>query len=296
MAVFRYYPENLSAHDKELEKKIIRHSFFFAIFFVALFWLVEIMGEIFGLDLTKAGIFPLTLRGLPGILTSPFIHSGYNHLLSNSLPFFVLLFALVYYYRSLSYRIYFQLYLLAGLCVWLAGRPAWHIGASGVVYALAAFHFTSGVIRNDLRLLVISVVVVFLYGGMVWGVLPLKPEISWESHLWGAVSGILLAIYYRRFRIRRQKFDWEEEQTEDSTDEMENLEDVKDLRDVKEIKDGKDAVREEGKTEDTAFFSPEGSPLPPVDTTTPVPSFGPAISTARHHPAGTSEKKGAPEE
>ncbi len=255
MAVFRYYPENLSAHDKELEKKIIRHSFFFAIFFVALFWLVEITGEIFGLDLTKAGIFPLTLRGLPGILTSPFIHSGYNHLVSNSVPFFILLFALVYYYRNLSYRIYFQLYLLAGLCVWLAGRPAWHIGASGVVYALAAFHFTSGVIRNDLRLLVISVVVVFLYGGMVWGVLPIKPEISWESHLWGAISGILLAIYYRRFRIRRQKFDWEEEPVEEGEED------------------------EMAKTEDTTLPPPEGSPFPPVGSTTPVPSFGPATST-----------------
>lgn len=218
MAVFRYYPDDLSAHDKELEKKIIRHSFLFAFFFVALFWLTEILSELFGLDLHKGGIFPLTLRGLPGILTAPFIHSGYNHLVSNTIPFFILLFALVYYYRSLSYRIFFQMYLLAGICVWLAARPSWHIGASGVVYALAAFHFVSGIIRNDLRLLVLAIVVVFLYGGMVWGVLPLKPEVSWESHLWGALSGILLAIYYRRYRIPRKPFDWEEESPEEEDD------------------------------------------------------------------------------
>ena len=192
--------------------------------------------------------------------------------------------------------------------MWLAGRPSWHIGASGVVYALAAFHFTSGVIRNDLRLLVLSVVVVFLYGGMVWGVLPLKPEVSWESHLWGAVSGILLAIYYRRFRIRRQKFDWEEEETEDCPEEMEKAKVLADMDDLKEVKE---MAKEEGKTEDPALFPPEGSPMPPVATSTPVPSFGPAISTAPQLSHGqpspqkqsgetpgiqTSEKKGTPAE
>ncbi len=221
MAVFRYYPEDPSHYDKTLEKKIARHSFLFALFFTLLFWLVEILSELFGLDLHRGGIFPLSLRGLPGILTSPFIHSGYNHLVSNTIPFFILLFALVYYYRGLSYRIFFQMYLLAGVCVWLAARPAWHIGASGVVYALAAFHFTSGVIRNDLRLLVLAIVVVFLYGGMVWGILPLKPEVSWESHLWGALSGITLAVYYRRYRIRRRKFDWEEEPSGEESSEEE---------------------------------------------------------------------------
>jgi membrane associated rhomboid family serine protease len=211
MGIFRYYPEDQSAHDKELDKRIFRHSFAFAFFFVFLFWLVRIIEDIFSLDLYKGGIYPLHLKGLPGILTSPFIHSGYEHLISNTLPFFILLFALVYYYRSLSYRIFFQIYLLAGICVWLAARESWHIGASGVVYGMAAFHFASGVIRNDLRLLVISVVVVFLYGGMIWGMLPIKPEISWESHIAGGVSGVIMALAYRKYTIRRKKFDWEDE-------------------------------------------------------------------------------------
>ena len=103
------------------------------------------------------------------------------------------------------------IYILSGICVWLIGRESWHIGASGIVYGLAAFHFTSGIIRNDLRLLIISVIVVFLYGGMVWGIFPLKPEISWESHLWGGISGVILAYWYRKHTIRRKKFDWEEE-------------------------------------------------------------------------------------
>lgn len=211
MTLFRYYPENHSAQNPELEKKIFRHSFLFAIFFVVVFWIVLALQVFFDLDLYKSGIYPHHLKGLPGIFLSPFIHSGYKHLISNSVSFFILLFALVYFYRKISYRIFFQIFLLSGICVWIAGRESWHIGASGVVYGMAAFHFTSGVIRNDLRLLVISVVVVFLYGGMIWGMLPLKPEISWESHLWGGVSGVLLAFYYRKFRLRREKFDWEEE-------------------------------------------------------------------------------------
>lgn len=211
MKVFRYYPGSLSDRDPELEKRIVRHSFLYAAFWVALFWLVLIIEEIFGLDLYRAGIYPLHLKGVPGILTSPFIHSGFGHLVSNSVPFFVLLFALIYYYRKIAYRIYFQIFLISGLCVWLGGRESWHIGASGVVYGLAAFHFTSGIIRNDLRLLTISAVVVFLYGGMIWGILPIKPGISWESHLWGGVSGVVLAIFYRRYAIVRKRFEWEDE-------------------------------------------------------------------------------------
>jgi hypothetical protein len=83
---------------------------------------------------------------------------------------------------------------------------------------MAAFHFVSGIIRNDVRLLTISVVVVFLYGGLIWGIFPIDPRISWEGHLWGAVSGIVMAFYYSKYKIRRFKFDWEEEDEEDDDD------------------------------------------------------------------------------
>ncbi|MCF6333072.1 MAG: rhomboid family intramembrane serine protease [Draconibacterium sp.] len=199
----------------KLEKKIFVHSLIFPAVFVFLFWVVEIIEQTTGLSFVKFGVYPLHLKGLPGILFAPFIHANFNHLISNSIPFFVLLFALIYFYRRISYRIFFQMYILAGLCVWLSGREAWHIGASGVIYALAAFHFVSGIIRNDIRLLTISVVVVFLYGGMVWGMLPINPDVSWESHLWGSISGIVLAIYYRRYILRRDKFDWEDEDDEE---------------------------------------------------------------------------------
>jgi membrane associated rhomboid family serine protease len=212
MGIFKYYPSNPRKLDPEMEKRIFLHSLVFPAAFIFVFWIVEIVEVTTSLSFVKLGVYPLHLKGLPGIIFSLFIHSGFNHLMSNSIPFFILLFMLIYFYRRISYQIFFLLYFLSGLSVWLAGREAWHIGASGVVYAMAAFHFVSGIIRNDVRLLTLSVVVVFLYGGLIWGIFPIDPEISWEGHLWGAVSGVVLAIYYRKYTIRRDKFDWEEEE------------------------------------------------------------------------------------
>ena len=216
MKLFNYYPSNPKKLDPELEKRIFFHSMVFPGAFVVAFWLVELIERTTTIDFVRLGVYPLHLKGLTGILFSPFIHSGFNHLMSNSIPFFILFFALIYFYRRISYRIFFLLYFLSGLTVWLAGREAWHIGASGVVYAMASFHLVSGIIRNDVRLLTLSIVVVFLYGGLIWGVFPIDPSISWEGHLWGAVSGIVIAFYYRRYQVRRDKFEWEEEEEEDN--------------------------------------------------------------------------------
>jgi len=227
MGIFNYYPANPRKLDPEMEKRIFVHSLVLPAAFVLVFWIIEIIERSLGISLVQFGVYPLHVKGLPGILFSPFIHSDFNHLISNSIPFFILMFALIYFYRRISYRIFIQLYLLAGICVWLSGREAWHIGASGVVYAMAAFHFVSGIIRNDVRLLTLSVVVVFLYGGMVWGMFPINPDVSWEGHLWGAVSGVVLAFYYRRYILRREKFDWEiEEEPEEMTPEETDLQDT----------------------------------------------------------------------
>jgi membrane associated rhomboid family serine protease len=211
MALFRYYPDNNDGSEKELEKKILFHSLLFPAIFIFIFWLLEFIEQTFDLSFAKFGVYPLHVEGLKGILFSPFIHSGYNHLMANTVPFFILLAALVYFYRRISYRIFTQIFIFSGICVWLGGREAWHIGASGVIYGMAAFHFVSGILRNDLRLLTVSIIVVFLYGSMFWGIFPLKPDVSWESHLWGAASGAALALYYRKYEIRRKKFDWEDE-------------------------------------------------------------------------------------
>jgi len=203
-----------------MEKRIFFHSLILPSVFVFVFWLVEIIEQTTGISLVRFGVYPLHLKGLPGILFSPFIHSNFNHLISNTIPFFILMFALIYFYRRISYQIFVQLFFLSGICVWFSGREAWHIGASGVVYAMAAFHFVSGIIRNDTRLLTLTVIVVFLYGGMIWGMFPINPDVSWEGHLWGAISGVVLALVYRKYTIRRDKFDWEEEEDEEEDEEI----------------------------------------------------------------------------
>ena len=221
MALFKYYPSNPKKLNPKMEKRIFFHSLILPAAFILVFWIIEIFEQTTGISLVRFGVYPMHLKGLPGILFSPFIHSDFNHLVSNSVPFFILLAMLIYFYRRISYQLFFLLYIFAGVCLWLFGREVWHIGASGVVYAMAAFHFVSGIIRNDVRLLTLSVTVVFLYGGLVWGLLPINPEISWEGHLWGAISGIVLALLYRKYTIRRDKFDWEDEEEEDQDTETE---------------------------------------------------------------------------
>ena len=212
MRLFNYYPTRDNNLDAGLEKKIFRYSMVLPGLFLLCFWLVYLVETLLQLDFAEFGIYPLELKGLKGILFSPFIHGGFKHLAANSVPFFVLSVSLFYFYRQLAYRIFFLLYFLSGLCVWLGGREAWHIGASGLIYGLGAFLFFSGIFRNDVKLLTISIIVVFLYGGMFWGIFPIEPSISWESHLWGSVSGFVLSIYYRKQGPQRSRYEWEDEE------------------------------------------------------------------------------------
>ena len=194
----RYYPGNYSDEQYELEKRIVRHSLFASGSFIFVLWLIKLFEVEFQLNFTTWGIYPLEIKGLPGIILSPLIHANFEHLIANTIPLFVLTFSLFFFYRKTSYTIFVLIYVLSGLCVWLGGREAWHIGASGVIYGLAAFLFLSGIISFNIRLLTISMVVSLVYGGMFWGIFPVKPEISWESHLWGGVSGLGLALFYRK--------------------------------------------------------------------------------------------------
>jgi membrane associated rhomboid family serine protease len=226
MSIFKYYPRNTDPIDKDTEKKIFKYSLLIPVAIVIVFWLVKLIENLYNLDFTSYGILPLHVEGLPGILLSPFIHSSYDHLVSNTVPFLILMFALLYFYRGLAYRIFFLIYILSGVCVWLGGRESWHIGASGIVYGLASFLFFSGVFRKDANLLTIGIIVVFLYGSMFWGIFPIKPEISWESHLWGSASGLMLAFYYRHQGPVRPVASWENEPDNEDSDDEEYKEDI----------------------------------------------------------------------
>jgi membrane associated rhomboid family serine protease len=225
MRIFNYYP-NRNETEAELEKKIFRYSLVIPCLFLCGFWLTFLVETLLHKNFTEFGIYPLEIKGLKGILFSPFIHANLAHLTANSVPFLVLSFSLFYFYRKLAYPIFFLLYFLSGLCVWLGGREAWHIGASGIIYGLGAFLFFSGIFRNDVKLLTIAIIVVFLYGGMFWGIFPIEASISWESHLWGTASGLILSLYYKGQGPQRTRYEWEDEHDQDPSCQIENNEEI----------------------------------------------------------------------
>jgi membrane associated rhomboid family serine protease len=194
-------------------------------FLVLIMWLVKIVEVLFELDFTTLGIWPLSLKGIPGIITSPFIHSDFRHLFNNSLPLFFLATALFYFYSDIAIKVSAWTWLITGISVWLAGRSAWHIGASGLVYGMASFLFFSGIIRKYFRLIALSLLIVFLYGSMVWGIFPgIYVNVSWEAHMLGFISGIILAIYYRNEGPREPVYDWMEEDALDEAEEGDGAE------------------------------------------------------------------------
>lgn len=156
--------------------------------------------------LPKLGVRPREISGLLGIITAPFFHSTYNingeidvsHILNNSIPFLLLGTMLFMYFKDLSYQIFIWLFIGTGVWLWSFGRPYNHIGASGIVYALFGFIMTSGFLRKNKNLLSLSMLTVFLYGSMIWGIFPNDPNISWEGHLSGLAIGIVLAVYFRK--------------------------------------------------------------------------------------------------
>jgi len=148
-------------------------------------------------SLTYLGLVPRKTSGLIGILTAPLIHADYMHLISNTIPLYICTALMVYSYRSLAYKTFFSIYFGGGILVWIFARPDTHIGASGVVYGLFGFLFLSGIIRRNIPLLGVTFLVTFLYGSLVWGILPLDLKVSWESHLFGLLMGFLCALIFR---------------------------------------------------------------------------------------------------
>jgi membrane associated rhomboid family serine protease len=184
--------------------------------FVFLMWLSKITELIFETDLSQFGIHPLSADGLYGIILSPFIHADFRHLINNSLPLFLLSAALFFFYSEVALQVFIFTWILSGLFVWFAGRSAWHIGASGMVYGLASFLFFSGIIRKYFRLVALSLLIVFLYGSMVWGIFPgLYENVSWESHMLGFFAGIALSIFYRKEGPQPPVYEWLDEENEE---------------------------------------------------------------------------------
>ena len=206
----------------KVETKRIVYAFLFPCFFVLVLWLIFFLEQGLDADWRHWGIYPRSLQGLRGIFTEIFIHSGAKHLFSNSVPLIILGWFLFYFYNEIGFRVFPVLWLLSGLLTWCIGRESWHIGASGLVYALSFFLFFSGIFRRYIPLLAISLLVAFLYGSMLWNMFPIAeiidPNVSWEGHLSGAISGLIGAFIFRNYGPQKPIEIEEEEESEE--DEM----------------------------------------------------------------------------
>ena len=206
---------------KEERNRLLR-SFVVPIVFVGIIWLVKCVEVVFHLDFSFLGIKPLQVDGIPGIFLFHFLHGSWSHLLANTLPITVLGACLYYFYKPIATKIWLLLMFSTGLLTWCGARGGVHIGASALIYGLAFFLMLSGFIRGNRSLIIVSLLVVFLYGGLIWGVYPayaIANHISWEGHLSGLIMGIALAIFYRKEGPQREKDDEDENDNDDPDDE-----------------------------------------------------------------------------
>jgi membrane associated rhomboid family serine protease len=186
---------------KPPELKIFKRGTYITLSFILLIWTIKSIEWAKGVDFGSLGILPRTLKGSIGIVTGPLIHGDFIHLMSNTFPLIILCLGLFYFYHKIAMEVFIWIYLATGFWVWIIGRDAYHIGASGIVYGLVMFIFWGGILRRDSRSLAISMIIFFLYGYMVYGLIPGEGSVSWESHLMGSIAGIFLAVYFRKTPI-----------------------------------------------------------------------------------------------
>lgn len=172
-------------------------------------WLVYWVEIKFGYNFNALGIYPRTFSGLKGILFSPFIHSSGIHLWHNSVPLAILVLALVYFYRNIGLTFFVLLYLGSGFLTWGIGRASYHIGMSSIVYGLFGFLIVKGFYSKQYRLIAVALIVIFLYGSLIWGIFPQVGNTSWEGHLAGLALGVVLGFCFRENSYIPEQYQWE---------------------------------------------------------------------------------------
>ncbi|MDA9349581.1 MAG: rhomboid family intramembrane serine protease [Polaribacter sp.] len=180
------------------------------ILYILVIWMLYFIEIKFGYNFNKYGVYPREFKGLRGVFFSHFIHSNTKHLFNNSIPLFVLLLSVFMFYKEVALKVLVYGALLTGFLTWIIARESYHIGASGVVYLLFSFVFFSGILKKHFRLVALSLIVIFLYGSMIWYVLPIKDGMSWEGHLSGFVIGLVLAFLYKNKGIKKTEPYFEE--------------------------------------------------------------------------------------
>jgi membrane associated rhomboid family serine protease len=160
-------------------------------------WIVFLYEIKYGFNFNQYSIYPRRIESLFGILASPFLHSDVSHITNNTLSFFVLMLLLRFFYSKVYFQVFIIGLLLSGIFTWLFARPAYHLGMSGVIYVLASFIISKSFFSKQYNLIALSFVVIFIYGSMIWYVFPIDKSISWEGHLSGLITGILLSFCYK---------------------------------------------------------------------------------------------------
>lgn len=178
----------------------IGRSYVVPLRFVLLMWVVYFLSLIAPFNFYILGIYPRSVRGIPGIIFAPLIHGSLLHILSNTFPMLFLGLILFLFYDIIAEKVFYQGYLYTNILVWIFARPAYHIGASGLIYAIASFLIFFGWFRNDLKSIIISIFILLLYGGLIYGIMPAQPGVSWESHLMGGITGFVLASGFAKVR------------------------------------------------------------------------------------------------
>lgn len=209
------------------EMRRIALSAVIPLFLLFVLYVLEFLEQGMDWDFTHLGVYPLQKKGVFGIFAHPLVHGSFRHLFANTLPLFFLLWCLFYFYGDIAARILFLVWIGCGVVTFLIGKPGWHIGSSGIVYGLAFFLFFSGILRRHIPLIAVSLLVTFLYGGLVWNMFPFfaKPTTSWEGHLSGAVAGILCAFAFRHQGPQRPE-PFADEAEDEADDESSNPDDA----------------------------------------------------------------------
>ncbi len=195
----------------------LRLAIYLSVLFAVLLWVLKLVEIFFNLDFVQYGIYPQQTDSLTGILLAPLIHGSLSHLFTNTAPVLILGTALLYGYPNSAKIVLPFIYLGSGIGVWLFARDAYHIGASGLTFGMMFFVFVVGVLRWDKLAIVLSMIVFFLYGSMIWGIFPGDPGISYESHFFGAIIGIVLAFILKNHDPQppQKKYSWEIEEDDD---------------------------------------------------------------------------------
>lgn len=165
---------------------------------LAIMWIVQIFQTSTGISLATWGVLPRHEEGLAGIITMPFVHGGFRHIISNSIPFLATSVVILFFFPRVGIWSLLLILLGTGILVWLFAKEAFHIGASGMVYGQVSFIFWSGVFRRNIKSIILAVIVLMLYSGLFAGIFPNMPGVSWEGHLFGAISGIFVAFIFRK--------------------------------------------------------------------------------------------------